>query len=95
MGGHNFSRRPACLAVTVTVTLRTSRSQQYMHLTSATLEATIGLAMVPGALGFGEPGSEIQVLLALVVVCGSVSSTALNLFVVPAIYRAITRRAII
>jgi Cu/Ag efflux pump CusA len=66
-----------------------------MHLTPATLEATIGSAMVSGALGFGEPGSEIQVLLALVVVCRSVSSTALNLFVVPATYRASTRRAII
>ena len=53
-----------------------------------------GLALVPVALGFGEPGSEIQAPLALVVVCGLVSSTALNLFVVPAIYWASTRRAI-
>ena len=53
-----------------------------------------GLALVPVALGFGEPGSEIQAPLALVVVCGLVSSTALNLFVVPAIYWASTRRSI-
>ena len=52
-----------------------------------------GLALVPVALGFGEPGSEIQAPLALVVVCGLVSSTALNLFVVPAIYWASTRLA--
>ena len=45
-----------------------------------------GLALVPIALGFGEPGSEIQAPLALVIVCGLVSSTALNLFVVPAVY---------
>jgi CzcA family heavy metal efflux pump len=53
-----------------------------------------GLALVPVALGFGEPGSEIQAPLALVVVCGLVSSTALNLFVVPAIYWASNRRAV-
>ncbi len=45
-----------------------------------------GLALVPIALGFGEPGSEIQAPLALVIVCGLFSSTALNMFVVPAIY---------
>ena len=53
-----------------------------------------GLALVPVALGFGEPGSEIQAPLALVVVCGLVSSTALNLFVVPAIYWVSTRPAV-
>ena len=45
-----------------------------------------GLALVPVALGLGEPGSEIQAPLALVVVCGLFSSTALNMFVVPAAY---------
>ena len=45
-----------------------------------------GLALVPVALGSGEPGSEIQAPLALVIVCGLFSSTALNMFVVPAIY---------
>ena len=45
-----------------------------------------GLALVPVALGFGEPGSEIQAPLALVIVCGLFSSTALNMFVVPAVY---------
>ena len=45
-----------------------------------------GLALVPIALRFGEPGSEIQAPLALVIVCGLFSSTALNMFVVPAIY---------
>jgi len=45
-----------------------------------------GLALVPIALGFGEPGSEIQAPLALVIVCGLISSTVLNMFVVPAVY---------
>ena len=52
-----------------------------------------GLALVPVILGFGEPGSEIQAPLALVIVCGLFSSTVLNLFVVPAIYWATTRHA--
>ena len=45
-----------------------------------------GLALVPVAMGFGEPGSEIQAPLALVIICGLFSSTALNMFVVPAVY---------
>ena len=52
-----------------------------------------GLALVPMALGFGEPGSEIQAPLALVIVCGLVSSTALNMFVVPAVYWTSVRPA--
>ena len=51
-----------------------------------------GLALVPVALAFGEPGSEIQAPLALVVVCGLCSSTVLNLFVVPTVYLAAARR---
>ena len=50
-----------------------------------------GLALVPVALGAGEPGSEIQAPLALVIVCGLVSSTALNMFVVPVVYWASVR----
>ena len=44
-----------------------------------------GLALLPVALSAGEPGSEIQAPLALVIVCGLFSSTALNMFVVPAV----------
>ena len=43
-----------------------------------------GLALLPVALSAGQPGSEIQAPLALVIVCGLLSSTALNMFVVPA-----------
>ena len=45
-----------------------------------------GLALLPVALGFGEPGSAIQAPLALVIICGLLSSTVLNMFVVPSLY---------
>ena len=44
-----------------------------------------GLALLPVALRAGAPGSEIQAPLALVIVCGLVSSTALNMFLVPVV----------
>ena len=47
-----------------------------------------GLALLPVALAAGRPGSEIQAPLALVIVCGLVSSTVLNLFVVPTAHLA-------
>jgi Cu/Ag efflux pump CusA len=46
-----------------------------------------GLGLVPLALSSGEPGSEIQAPMAVVILCGLASSTALNMFVVPALYR--------
>ena len=45
-----------------------------------------GLALVPIALGMGKPGSEIQAPMAIVIFCGLLSSTALNMVVVPAAY---------
>jgi Cu/Ag efflux pump CusA len=45
-----------------------------------------GLALVPLALEAGEPGSEIQAPMAIVILCGLLSSTALNMLVVPALY---------
>jgi Cu/Ag efflux pump CusA len=46
-----------------------------------------GLGLIPLALSGGEPGSEIQAPMAVVILCGLASSTALNMFVVPALYR--------
>lgn len=46
-----------------------------------------GLGLVPLALSGGEPGSEIQAPMAVVILCGLLTSTALNMFVVPALYR--------
>lgn len=45
-----------------------------------------GLALVPLALAAGEPGSEIQSPMAVVILCGLLSSTLLNMLVVPALY---------
>jgi Cu/Ag efflux pump CusA len=45
-----------------------------------------GLALVPLALAAGEPGSEIQAPMAIVILCGLASSTALNMLVLPPIY---------
>ena len=45
-----------------------------------------GLALVPLALAAGEPGSEIQAPMAIVILCGLLSSTVLNMIVVPALY---------
>ena len=42
--------------------------------------------LVPLALQAGEPGSEIQAPMAIVILFGLVSSTALNMIVVPALY---------
>ena len=52
-----------------------------------------GLALVPVALGAGEPGSEIQAPMATVIIFGLVSSTALNMLVVPAAYYAAHARS--
>ena len=45
-----------------------------------------GLALVPLALSAGQPGSEIQAPMAVVILCGLISSTGLNMLVVPALY---------
>ncbi|RFF31244.1 efflux RND transporter permease subunit [Wenzhouxiangella sediminis] len=45
------------------------------------------LALVPLALAAGEPGSEIQAPMAVVILWGLVSSTLLNMLVVPAVCR--------
>jgi len=45
-----------------------------------------GLGLLPLAIAGGQPGSEIQTPLAIVVVSGLVSSTLLNMAVVPALF---------
>ncbi len=54
---------------------------------------TAGLALIPLALGGDKPGSEIQAPMALVILCGLTTSTALNMFVVPALYLRFGRPA--
>ena len=45
-----------------------------------------GLALIPLALGGGESGSEIQTPMAIVILCGLMTSTLLNMVVVPTMY---------
>jgi CzcA family heavy metal efflux pump len=45
-----------------------------------------GLALVPLALAAGQPGSEIQAPMAIVILFGLASSTVLNMIVVPSLY---------
>lgn len=52
-----------------------------------------GLALVPIALGMGKPGSEIQAPMAIVIFCGLLTSTALNMVVVPVAYYRFRRSA--
>ncbi|MCO5170667.1 MAG: efflux RND transporter permease subunit [Planctomycetes bacterium] len=52
-----------------------------------------GLALVPLALAAHEPGNEIQSPMAVVILGGLFTSTALNMLVVPAIYLRLGRPA--
>jgi hypothetical protein len=45
-----------------------------------------GLALIQLALAIGQPGSEIQAPMAMVILFGLLTSTALNMVVVPALY---------
>ncbi|WP_022836227.1 efflux RND transporter permease subunit [Salisaeta longa] len=52
---------------------------------------TAGLALIPLALGGGEPGKEIQTPLAIVVIGGLITSTLLNMIVVPVLFEQFGR----
>lgn len=53
---------------------------------------TSALALVPIAVRGGEPGNEIQSPLAIVILGGLISSTILNIFIVPVLYKKIQQR---
>ncbi len=53
---------------------------------------TSALALIPIAMRGGEPGNEIQSPLAIVILGGLVSSTLLNIFLVPIFYQYIETR---
>jgi Cu/Ag efflux pump CusA len=56
-----------------------------------------GIGLIPLALGTGQPGKEIQQPMAMVILGGIITSTALNMVVIPALYlkygRAEARRS--
>jgi len=54
---------------------------------------TTALALLPLALGGDRPGYEIEYPMALVILGGLVTSTVLNLFVMPPLYAAFGRRS--
>ena len=54
---------------------------------------TAGLALIPLAMGGGEPGKEIQTPMAIVILGGLLTSTFLNMVVLPAIYLRFGRGA--
>ena len=45
-----------------------------------------GVGLIPLAIGVGEPGKEIQQPMAVVILGGIVTSTFLNMIVIPALY---------
>lgn len=47
---------------------------------------TAALALIPLALGLGEPGKEIEAPMAIVILGGLITSTFLNMVVVPSLY---------
>lgn len=51
-----------------------------------------GLALIPLALGAGKPGSELEAPMAIVILYGLLSSTLLNMVVVPAVYYRLGKR---
>ena len=50
---------------------------------------TAGLALIPLALGGGEPGKEIQTPMAIVILGGLLTSTFLNMIVVPVLFERV------
>jgi CzcA family heavy metal efflux pump len=53
---------------------------------------TAALALIPLALGGDKPGNEIQSPMAVVILGGLLSSTLLNIFVIPSVYYLVEKR---
>ncbi len=63
--------------------VRTSAHERLVPILMTAVTAALGL--LPLALALGQPGSEIQAPMAWVILCGLVTSTVLNMVVVPAL----------
>ena len=68
-------------------TIRKGSSDRLLPIIMTAL--TSALALVPIAVRGGEPGNEIQSPLAIVILGGLISSTLLNIFIVPVLYKRI------
>lgn len=53
---------------------------------------TAALALIPLALGGDKPGNEIQSPMAIVILGGLLSSTLLNIFVIPSVYYVLQKK---
>ena len=53
---------------------------------------TSALALIPLAVNGTAPGNEIQAPMAIVILGGLISSTALNIYIVPALYQLLNRK---
>lgn len=53
---------------------------------------TAALALIPLAMGGDKPGNEIQSPMAVVILGGLLSSTLLNIFVIPSVYYLVNRK---
>ena len=53
---------------------------------------TAALALIPLAVGGDKPGNEIQSPMAIVILGGLLSSTLLNIFIIPSVYYVIQKR---
>jgi Cu/Ag efflux pump CusA len=70
------------------VSFRDAIAQGSMERLSPILMTALvtGVGLIPLALGAGEPGREIQQPMAVVILGGIVTSTFLNMIVIPALY---------
>jgi Cu/Ag efflux pump CusA len=70
------------------VSLRQSVVQGSLERLSPILMTALvtGVGLIPLALGVGQPGKEIQQPMAVVILGGIVTSTFLNMIVIPVLY---------
>lgn len=72
---------------------RVLRASEERLLPIVMTAATAGLGLLPLALAVGRAGSELESPMALIVCLGLVTSTALNMIVIPTIYVWLARRS--
>ena len=70
--------------------VRTGSSDRLLPIIMTAL--TSALALIPLAVNADAPGNEIQAPLAIVILGGLTSSTVLNVYVVPVLYKFINRK---